>query len=90
MVPNQQHDTDLLANIQVYNHTEIDTPFLTTPTPGAEMTADQAKFQTMTDEVMGNPSKNVADCEEPLRLLEDDLPTAGVEARNPERALFIT
>ncbi|MFM7978458.1 MAG: hypothetical protein ACKPKO_04000, partial [Candidatus Fonsibacter sp.] len=74
--PTLNMNADIFANNEVYSHTEIDTPFFTTPTPGADMSPDQAKFQTITDNVMGNPAKQVVYREEPLRLREDDLPTA--------------
>jgi len=77
--PTLNMNADIFTNGEVYNHTEIDAPFLTTKTPGAQMSPDQAKFRTLTKEVMDNPVKNkqkVVGREEPLRLREDDLLTA--------------
>ena len=55
--PTLNMHADALANDAVYNHTEIDTPFFTTP--GALMIPDQVGFQALTDEVMDNPAKKL-------------------------------
>ncbi|MFM7990353.1 MAG: hypothetical protein ACKPKO_64660, partial [Candidatus Fonsibacter sp.] len=54
--PTLNMNADIFTNGEVFNHTEIDTPLLTTPTPDADMSPGQARFQTMTDEAMDNPS----------------------------------
>ena len=43
--PTLNMSADIVTNGEVYNHTEIDAPFLTTKTPGAEMSLDQARFK---------------------------------------------
>ena len=42
--PTLDLNADIFTNGEVYNHTEIDAPFLTTKSPGDEMTPDQARF----------------------------------------------
>ncbi|MFM7981187.1 MAG: hypothetical protein ACKPKO_17910, partial [Candidatus Fonsibacter sp.] len=44
------------------------------------MSLYQAMFKGLTNNVMTNPDKKVAHREEPLRLREDDLPTAARQA----------
>ena len=56
--PTLNLNADIFTNGEVYNHTEIDAPFLTTKTTGAEMSPDQAKFRTLTKEVMGTQPKS--------------------------------
>ena len=56
--PTLNMNADIFANGEVYNHTEIDAPFFTTKTPGADMSPDQAKFRTLTNEAMDHPVKS--------------------------------
>ena len=74
----------------MYNHTEIDAPSLTTPTPGDPMTADQARFQSLTDEVMGDPSKKSLIVRSRCGSGKTTFLQRLVEARSPERVLFVT
>ncbi|MFM7980926.1 MAG: hypothetical protein ACKPKO_16565, partial [Candidatus Fonsibacter sp.] len=55
--PTLNFKADIFTNGEVYNHTEIDAPFRTTKTPGAEISPDQARFRALTNEVMDNPAK---------------------------------
>ena len=45
--PTLNMNADIFTNGEVYNHTEIDTSFLNTKTPGAEMSPDEARFQAL-------------------------------------------
>ena len=47
--PTLNLNADIFTNGEVYNHTEIDAPFLTTKTPGAAMSPGQARFRTLTN-----------------------------------------
>ena len=82
---------DAFSSDTVYNNTEIDTPFFTTKGPGAPMTPDQAKFQTLTDEAMTTPRKTKMLI---VRSRYGSGKTTCLQrlnkARNPERVLCIT
>ena len=88
--PTVHMNADVYTNDEVYNSTEIDAPFLTTPTPGDPMTADQDRFQLLTDEVMNDPSKKSLIVRSRYGSGKTTLRKRLVEARNPERVLFIT
>ncbi|MFM7978123.1 MAG: hypothetical protein ACKPKO_02310 [Candidatus Fonsibacter sp.] len=55
--PTPNMNADIFTNGEVYNHTEIDTPYFTTEKPGDDMSPDQARFKALTNEVMNNPGK---------------------------------
>ena len=50
--PTLNMNADIFANGEVYSHTEMDAPVITTQTPGAKMSPDQAMFKALTKEVM--------------------------------------
>ncbi|MFM7882976.1 MAG: hypothetical protein ACKO8H_14480 [Microcystis panniformis] len=54
--PMMNMNADIFTNGEVYNHTEIDAPCLTTKRPGAEMSPGQAMFRSLNNEVMDNPA----------------------------------
>ena len=55
--PTLNMNTNIYTNGEVYNRIDIDTPFLTTETPGAERSPDQTIFKALTKECMDNPDK---------------------------------
>ena len=56
--PTLNMNADIFTNGEVYNHTEIDAPFLTTTTQKDPMSPDQAKFRTLTNESWTTQSKS--------------------------------
>jgi hypothetical protein len=54
------------------------------------MTADQARFQSLTDEVMDDPAKNSLIVRSCYGSGKTTFRKRLVEARNPERVLFVT
>ena len=88
--PTLNMNADIFTNGKVYNHTEIDAPFLTTKTPGAEMSPDQAKFKTLTKEVMDNPVKKSLVVRSRYGSGKTTFLQRLVKSRKPERALFVT
>ncbi|MFM7985506.1 MAG: hypothetical protein ACKPKO_39945, partial [Candidatus Fonsibacter sp.] len=88
--PTLHMNKDGFVNDAVYHDTEIDAPFITTKRPGDEMTPDQTKFQTLTDEVMNNPAKKALIVRSRYGSGKTTFQQRLVKARNPERVLFIT
>ncbi|MFM7983137.1 MAG: hypothetical protein ACKPKO_27835, partial [Candidatus Fonsibacter sp.] len=88
--PTLNLNTDIFTNGEVYNHTEIDAPFFTTKTPGAEMSPDQARFRALTKEVKDNPSNRSLIVRSRYGSGKTTFLQRLVKSRSPERVLFIT
>ncbi|MFM7987646.1 MAG: hypothetical protein ACKPKO_50865, partial [Candidatus Fonsibacter sp.] len=82
-------NADIFTSGEVYNHTEIDAPVLTTKRPGDNMTPDQARFRTLTNEVMTNRQKALI-VRSRYGSGKTTLLQRLVRTRKPERVLFIT
>ena len=88
--PTLNMNADIFTNGEVYNHTEIDAPFLTTKTPKHPMSPDQAKFRTLSNEVMDNPVKKSLVARRRYGSGNTTFLQRLVKPHKPERALFVT
>ena len=88
--PTLNMNADIFTNGEVYNHTEIDSPCLTTKTHGAEMSPDQARFRTLTNEVMDDPVKKSLVARRRYGSGKTTFLQRLVKSRKPERVLFVT
>ncbi|MFM7988567.1 MAG: PriCT-2 domain-containing protein, partial [Candidatus Fonsibacter sp.] len=88
--PTLNVNADIFTNGEEYNCIEIGPPFLTTEEKGDEMSLDQARFQTLTNEVMDNPDKKALIVRSRYGSGKTTFLQRLVRTRKPERVLFIT
>ena len=83
-------NANIFTNGQVYNPIVIDTPFLTTKKSSDDMSPDQAKFKTLTKEVMDNPDKKSLVVRSRYGSGKTTFLQRLVKPRKLERVLFVT
>jgi hypothetical protein len=88
--PTLNMNTNIYTNGEVYNRVDIDTPFLTTETPGAEKTQEQKLFKAQWSEVMDNPDKKSLVVRSRYGSGKTTFLQRLVRSRKPERVLFVT